>query len=99
MRGAYAATYEYHGSQVSEGVTEIVWSGGSLADDEYDEFVLRGYITPAVKAGETLYFPVVQECPGGLAERWIEVPAEGQSADDLEMPAPGVAIIEATDGH
>ncbi|MBL0934904.1 MAG: YcnI family protein [Rhizobiaceae bacterium] len=99
VRGAYAATYEYHGSQVSEGVTEIVWSGGSLADDEYDEFVLRGYITPALKAGETLYFPVVQECPGGLAERWIEVPAEGQSADDLEMPAPGVAIIEATGGH
>ncbi|MGQ2907029.1 MAG: YcnI family copper-binding membrane protein [Aliihoeflea sp.] len=99
VRGDYGTTYEYHGSQVSEGVTEIVWSGGNLADDEYDEFVLRGYLTPALTAGETLYFAVVQECPGGLAERWIEVPAEGQSADDLEMPAPGVAITEAAGGH
>lgn len=99
VRGDYGATYEYHGSQVSEGVTEIVWSGGNLLDDEYDEFVLRGYLTPALTAGETLYFPVVQECPEGAAERWIEAPAQGQSSDDLEMPAPGVRLIEATGGH
>ena len=99
VRGQYATSYEYHGSQVGEGVTEVIWSGGSLPDDEYDEFVLRGYLTSALKAGDTLYFPVVQECPEGLAERWIELPAEGQSTDDLEMPAPGVKLLEQVGGH
>lgn len=48
IRGAYDTTYEYHGSQVSEGVREVVWSGGNLLDDEYDEFVLRGFLTPGL---------------------------------------------------
>ena len=42
VRGAYAKSYDYHGTPTTEGVKEIVWSGGSLPDDEYDEFVLRG---------------------------------------------------------
>ena len=99
VQGAYAQSYDYYGTPTSEGVKEIVWSGGNLGDDEYDEFVLRAYLTGGLPAGETLYFPVVQECPGGLAERWIETPAEGQSADDLELPAPGVRLLEATGGH
>lgn len=99
VRGAYAKSYDYHGTPTSEGVKEISWSGGSLGDDEYDEFVLRVYLTKDLKAGETLYFPVVQECPDGMAERWIEIPAAGQSADDLELPAPGVKLLEATGGH
>ena len=99
VRGAYANSYDYYGTPTSEGVKEIVWSGGNLGDDEYDEFVLRVYLTKDLKAGDTLYFPVVQECPDGAAERWIELPAEGQSADDLELPAPGVKLLEATGGH
>ena len=47
----------------------------------------------------TLYFPIVQECPDGVTERWIEIPAAGQSADDLELPAPGVKLLEAVSGH
>ena len=99
VRGAYDQSYDYYGSQLTEGVTEVIWSGGSLGDDEYDEFVLRGYLTPGLEAGSTLYFPVVQECPEGLTERWIETPAEGQSADDLELPAPGVKLLERAGGH
>lgn len=99
IRGAYAKSYDYHGAPMSEGVKEVVWSGGNLGDDEYDEFVLRGYLTTDLKPGETLYFPVVQECPEDLAERWIEVPAAGQSADELELPAPGLMLLEKTSGH
>ncbi|TGV74847.1 DUF1775 domain-containing protein, partial [Mesorhizobium sp. M2D.F.Ca.ET.145.01.1.1] len=86
---AYAKSYDYYGKPTNDGVKEIVWSGGNLGDDEYDEFVFRGYLTPDLKVGETLYFPVVQECPEGKVERWIEIPAAGQSDDDLEMPAAG----------
>jgi uncharacterized protein YcnI len=94
VKGAYAKAYDNHGTLVSEGVKEVVWSGGNLGDDEYDEFVVRGTIAADLTAGGTLYFPVVQECPEGLKERWIEVPAEGQKASDLEMPAPGVKLLQ-----
>ena len=99
VKGKYDKSYDYYGTPTSEGVKEIVWSGGNLGDDEYDEFVLRVYLTKDLKAGETLHFPVVQECPEGVAERWIEIPAEGQSDDDLELPAPSVKLLEAVSGH
>lgn len=99
VRGAYAKSYDYYGTPMTEGVREIIWSGGSLPDDEYDEFVLRGTLAGDFKVGEILYFPIVQECPDGAAERWIEIPAAGQSSDDLESPAPGIKILEKTAGH
>ena len=70
VKGKYAKAYPYyHGRTIEEGVTEVVWSGGSLADDEYDEFVVQVFLTKDLPVGETLYFPVVQECPEGAAER------------------------------
>lgn len=99
VKGKYAKTYDYFGTPMSEGVKEIVWKGGSLADDEYDEFILRGSLAGDFKVGEMLYFPVVQECPDGKAERWIEIPAAGQSSDDLELPAPGIKILEKAGSH
>ncbi|MBS7703745.1 DUF1775 domain-containing protein [Chelatococcus asaccharovorans] len=93
VKGKYAKSYDYYGTPTSEGVTEVVWSGGNLADDEYDEFVLRGYLTGDLKADTTLYFPVVQECPDGAAARWIEIPEEGKKADDYEKPAPGLKLV------
>lgn len=93
-----ARSYDYHGTPMTEGVKEVIWSGGSLPDDEYDEFILRGTLTEGLPVGTTLYLPIVQECGDG-AERWIEVPAEGASSDDLEMPAPGIKLLEKTGGH
>jgi uncharacterized protein YcnI len=99
VKGKYAGTYDYYGTPTSEGVKEIAWKGGSLADDEYDEFVLRGLLTPDLPVGGMLYFPVVQECAGGAVERWIQIPAAGQSEDELETPAPGIKLLEKTGGH
>lgn len=80
-----------HGGSITEGVTEVVWSGGELLDDQYDEFVLRGAMP---KTPDTLvYFPVVQECPGGATARWIEIPEAGKSSHDLKMPAPAVKLV------
>ena len=41
VKGKYAASYELHGATIAEGVKEVTWSGGKLADDNYDEFVVR----------------------------------------------------------
>src|SRR5512147_1407482 len=38
VKGKYAAEYDYHGAKSAEGVKEVVWSGGKLPDDNYDEF-------------------------------------------------------------
>ena len=99
IRGSYEESYDYYGTPLKEGVKEIVWSGGSLADDEYDEFVFRAFLTESLPVGETLYVPIVQECPDGAAERWIEIPTEGQSSDELESPAPGIKLLEKQAGH
>lgn len=94
VRGPYTKTYDfYHNTELSDGVKEVIWSGGELPDEFYDEFVLSAFLTSDLPAGSTLYFPVVQECPGGVAERWIEIPKEGESPWSLEKPAPGVKLL------
>ena len=79
---------------MSEGVKEVVWSGGKLADDNFDEFVFSSYLTAGLKPDTTLYFPVVQECEQGVS-RWIDIPAEGQSGhgEGSKTPAPGLKLI------
>jgi uncharacterized protein YcnI len=99
VKGPYAKTYSYFATKVSEGVKEIIWKGGNLADDEYDEFVARVYLTEDLPVGKMLYFLVVQECPDGAAERWIEIPADGASGEELEYPAPGLMLLEKKKGH
>ena len=89
----FAAPVKYFGDTLSEGVREIVGTGGNLPDAWYDEFVFRGRL-PEEGAGTTIYFPVVQECEGGAVDRWIEIPEAGKSADDYEKPAPGLKLIE-----
>lgn len=96
-RGAYARSYPYfHGQQLSEGVKEIVWSGGRLADEHYDEFVFAGFLARDLKPGP-LYIPVTQECEKGEA-RWAEIPAPGQDAHALKAPAPALVILVQQDG-
>lgn len=93
VKGKYDKPFNNGHAEITEGTKEVIWSGGNLADDEYDEFVLRGSIAKDLKAGDTLYFAVVQECPEGAKERWIEIPKEGQTSSDLEMPAPGLKLL------
>lgn len=93
VRGQYEKAYPFfHNATLSEGIIELSWSGGSLPDEYYDEFVFQGFLARDLKPDTTLYFPVVQECELGV-HRWIEIPAEGQSAHDLESPAPGLRLL------
>lgn len=91
VKSVYPAPYQLYGKPVTEGVGEIVWSGGSLADDHYDEFVFQARITDAVEAGSALPFPVVQTCASGT-EVWTEIAAPGQDPHKLEKPAPTLKI-------
>ena len=97
ISGKYTAEYDYHGTKLSEGVKEVVWSGGKLPDHNYDEFVISTFLTAGLKPDSTLYFPVVQECEQGIS-RWIDIPAEGQAGQTghdqgSKSPAPGVRLM------
>jgi periplasmic copper chaperone A len=94
IKGKYATGYDSGGAKLSEGVKEVVWSGGKLADDNYDEFIISTFLTGSLKANTTLYFPVVQECEQGIS-RWIDIPAEGPGGHDHggKSPAPGVKLM------
>ncbi|MBP1805919.1 YcnI family protein [Rubellimicrobium aerolatum] len=95
--GSYAEPAVLHGETVTEGVREVVWSGGALPDEWFDEFVIRA-VLPEGETGRPLYFPVVQEC-GAASVEWTEIPAEGQDAHDLEEPAPVVTLTGAAHTH
>jgi uncharacterized protein YcnI len=81
--------YDWYGTTITEDVREIVWSGGSLPDDFYDEFAFRARLPD--QEGLVLSFPVVQECAEGV-HRWIEIPAPGETADDYDEPAPQLTL-------
>lgn len=87
---AYSEPVQYRDRTLTEGVREITWSGGSLPDEWYDEFVFRAQL-PEGQVGQIIYFPSVQEC-GSAVSRWIQVPAAGQSVEDLQEPAPAVTL-------
>jgi periplasmic copper chaperone A len=78
-----------HGGQITETVSEVAWSGGTLLDEHFDEFALTMRLPD--QPGTTLYFPVVQECKEGV-HRWIEVPETGKSARDYKEPAPALQL-------
>ncbi|MCW5777773.1 MAG: YcnI family protein [Phycisphaeraceae bacterium] len=84
--------YESDGATITEGVTEVIWTGGPLPIGVFELFTIRATVpdTP----GETLYFPVVQRCEVG-ENAWIEIPEEGQDGEDLESPAPALNIVAA----
>ena len=93
VSGKYPKTYSFfHGAKLSEGVTEVSFSGGSLPDAYYDEFVITGFIAGDLEPGTMLYFPVVQECEK-RGHRWIEIPAAGKSPGDYPSPAPGLKLV------
>ena len=92
VKGPYGRSYPYyHGQQLREGVKEIVWTGGNLPDDFYDEFAFASFLASDLPEGR-LYFPVTQECEKGEA-RWTEIPAQGQDSHALKSPAPAVVIL------
>jgi periplasmic copper chaperone A len=92
VTGKYAASYDDHGTNVSEGITEVAWSGGKLVDHHYEEFVIPTFLTGALKPNTTLYFPTVQECEQGVS-RWIDIPTDPAHPHDSKWPAPGVKLL------
>ena len=74
-----------HGRETIEVVSEVVWSGGKLLDEHYEEFGL--HLKLPDKPNTLIYFPTVQECEKGV-HRWVEIPEPGKKWGDYKSPAP-----------
>ncbi len=73
-----------HGKPVTETISEVSWSGGPLQDQFMDEFGLSVLLPD--RPGETLLFPVIQEC-GKQTSNWTESGPEGK------FPAPSLLLL------
>jgi len=85
-------------SQSGEGgAREVIWSG-RLPDKQTGLFPLTIELDGSAKAGETLFFPVVQECETGVS-RWIDTKgaldgeAQDGSHDEATSPAPSIRLL------
>jgi uncharacterized protein YcnI len=88
---------ELHGETITRGVSEVTYTAKQpLPPDRLDSFAISLKL-PAGEEGESVYFPTIQRCEQGQT-RWIQIPAEGESAEELEEPAPAV-VLTAAEGH
>jgi hypothetical protein len=85
---------ELHGETITRGVSEVIYTAKEpLPADRLDLLTISVKL-PAGEEGETVYFPTIQSCEKGQ-HRWIQIPAEGDSAEELEEPAPAVVLTAA----
>lgn len=83
-----------HGEQITERVAEVVYTAKAPVEDGYRDTFVLSVPVPEDAAGTTLYFPTIQTCEAGETA-WIEIPADGQDGEELEAPAPSIAVVEA----
>jgi periplasmic copper chaperone A len=72
---------------ITEGVREIVWSGGKIPPGQFLNFPISTEIPG--KAGETLTFKVLQYYDDGEVARWIGGPDSEEPAPDIDVTAAG----------
>jgi len=82
-------TPETPGWQAELAGGEVRWTGGTVGEDEFAEFTVRGTIAGA---GGKLVFPLIQLCANGHSVAWTEIAPEGREAHDLEHPAPVMEV-------
>jgi uncharacterized protein YcnI len=78
--------------QVTEAVSDIVWTGGTIKPGEFDEFSVSA--GPLPTGVDSLEFKALQTYSNGDVVRWIEnTPAGGPEPDH---PAPVLTLTKAT---
>ena len=83
-----------NGTSIGSRTSQVVFTAlEPLPDGVRDTFQLTVRLPDA--PGETLAFPVLQSCTEGETD-WAQLPAEGQSEDDLDSPAPVFTISEGS---
>ncbi|MCA9858270.1 MAG: YcnI family protein [Thermomicrobiales bacterium] len=78
-------------------ISEVVFTANEPVPDGYYASVQIQVQLPDGNEGDAIAFPVIQTCETGESA-WIQIPDDGQSADDLDTPAPVVTLSAAVEG-
>lgn len=79
-----------NGEQITEVVSKITWTGGTIGTTEFEEFDVSVGRMP--EEGEFLLFPSIQTYSSGEVVRWIDEPVE--DGEEPERPAPKLTLID-----
>jgi uncharacterized protein YcnI len=82
--------YTLFGTEYTERVGVIRWSGGPLPDGAFFDFGIQATF---LRDPGPVAIPALQGC-GDAEVAWIEIAGEGQDPEALEHPAPVVTIVE-----
>ena len=84
-----------HGTEISEVVSKITWTGGTINPGEFQEFEISA--GPLPEDVDEILFPSIQTYASGEVVRWIDEPtADGE---EPEHPAPLLTLVDAEDEH
>jgi uncharacterized protein YcnI len=89
-----AAPLDSGDGQVTEAVSKITWSGGSIGDGQYQNFDVS--VGPLPAKATSMVFKALQTYSDGALVRWIDLPSAG--GEEPEHPAPVLEVNSATAG-
>lgn len=81
--------------QVTEAVSEIVWTGGKIAPGQYQDFTVDFGQLP--KDAKQLVFKTLQTYSDGTVTRWIDPPA-ASGGTEPQRPAPTLDLSASSSG-
>jgi uncharacterized protein YcnI len=80
------------GEDITEAVSKITWSGGTIEPGQFQRFPVS--MGPLPDGVDTLEFPALQVYSSGEEVRWIEpIPASGE---EPELPAPMLTLTASS---
>jgi periplasmic copper chaperone A len=87
-----ATPVKAHDHEISEAVSKITWTGGTVKPGEFEEFEVS--VGPLPDDVDALTFKALQTYSDGEVVRWIEEAAPGGA--EVERPAPVLKLTKAS---
>lgn len=88
-----ATPIKVHDNDISEVVSKITWTGGTIKPGEFNEFEVS--VGPLPSDADSITFKALQTYSDGEIVRWIEEPSAGS---EPEHPAPVLKLTKAAAG-
>lgn len=82
------------GNSITKRVDQVIYTARKPLPDGYRDAVAIAGQLPANAAGKSFSFPTVQTCEKGDTA-WAQIPASGQDPEELDAPAPTIAVTAA----
>lgn len=83
-----------HGTEITEVVSKITWTGGTINPGEYEEFDVSA--GPLPEDADLILFPTIQTYASGEVVRWIDEPV-ADGGEEPERPAPKLTLVDPED--